>query len=382
MHEGTSRMGRRETIMILQSANPCAPHEDFFKRDYSTHRIEKKGKKMRKKTIFFLTMLLCISLIAGCGGGASQDGPQDQEDPETTTSVAFNIASLKGPTTMGMVKLMDDAKEGNARHDYNFEIYGTADEVVPKLVNGDIDIALLPCNLSSVLYNKTEGAVTVAAINTLSVLYVVESGDTVKSIEDLAGKTIYSTGKGTTPEYALNYILKQNGIDIEKDLKIEYKSESTEIAAMLQEAENTVAVLPQPYVSTVQMQNEKVRVALSFNDEWDKVSTESSMVTGVVLARKAFIEENPEAFNEFLDEYKASTKYVNENIEEAAQWVAEYGIVAKAPIAEKALPDSSIVYIDGSDMKAKVSGYLQVLFDANPQSVGGKLPNDDFYYER
>jgi len=283
---------------------------------------------------------------------------------------------------MGMVKLMKDAEGGATKHDYQFEIFGTADEVVPKLVNGDLDIALLPCNLASVLYNKTQGAVQVAAINTLSVLYVVESGDTVHSIQDLAGKTVYSTGKGTTPEFAFNYILSQNGIDPQKDITIEYKSESTEIAAMLQNAEVTIAVLPQPYVTTVKMQNDKVRTALSFNEEWDKLGTDSSMVTGVVLVRKDFVEENSLAFNEFLDEYKASTEYVNANTEEVAEWIAEYGIVAKAPVAVKALPESSIVYIDGSDMKTKISGYLKILFDANPQSVGGALPEDDFYFSR
>ena len=211
---------------------------------------------------------------------------------------------------MGMVKLMNDAEEGAVKHDYQFEIFGTADEVVPKLVNGDLDIALVPCNLASVLYNKTQGAVQIAAVNTLGVLYVVESGDTVQSIQDLVGKTVYSTGKGTTPEFALNYILNQNGIEPGKDVNIEYKSEATEIAVMLENAENTIAVLPQPYVTAVQMQNEKVRVALSFTEEWDKVSPDSGLVTGVVLVRKAFAEENPLALSEFLDDYKASTEYV------------------------------------------------------------------------
>jgi NitT/TauT family transport system substrate-binding protein len=222
----------------------------------------------------------------------------------------------------------------------------------------------------------------VAAINTLGVLYVVESGDTVHSIQDLVGKTVYSTGKGTTPEFALNYILNANGIEPGKDITIEYKSEATEIAAMLTDTENTIAVLPQPYVTAVQMQNDKVRVAMSLTEEWDKVSTESSMVTGVVLVRKAFAEENPVAFSEFLDEYKASTEYVNANVEEAAVWVESYGIVAKAPIAVKAIPACNITYIDGDEMKTKVSGYLEVLFNADPKSVGGALPKDDFYFNR
>lgn len=333
---------------------------------------------MKKWTAIILTLALCFSLLAGCAA-TETDEPDVPDVAEQTT---FRIASLKGPTTIGMVKLMNDAEEGMVKHDYQFEVYGTADEIVPKLVNGELDVALVPCNLASVLYNKTEGAVQVAAINTLGVIYVVESGDTVQSIEDLAGKTVYSTGKGTTPEFALNYVLNQNGIDPGKDVTIEYKSESTEIAAMLETADDTIAVLPQPYVTVVQMQNDKVRVALSLTEEWDKVSTDSSMVTGVVLARKAFIEENPIAFNEFLEEYSASTDYVNANIEEASVWVEKYGIVAKAPIAAKAIPACNITYIDGDEMKTMVSGYLKVLFDANPQSVGGALPDDEFYFNR
>ncbi|MFA5635884.1 MAG: MqnA/MqnD/SBP family protein [Anaerovoracaceae bacterium] len=336
---------------------------------------------MKKWTAILLTLTLCLGLLAGCATTDTEE-PEVPETPEAVEQTTFRVASLKGPTTMGMVKLMNDAEEGAVKHDYQFEIYGTADEIVPKLVNGELDLALVPCNLASVLYNKTEGAVQVAAVNTLGVIYVVESGDTVQSIQDLAGKTVYSTGKGTTPEFALNYVLNQNGIDPEKDITIEYKSESTEIAAMLETAENAIAVLPQPYVTVVQMQNDKVRVALSLTEEWDKVSTESSMVTGVVLARKAFIEENTAAFNEFLEEYSASTEYVNANVEEASVWVEKYGIVAKAPIAAKAIPACNITYIDGDEMKARVSGYLQVLFDANPQSVGGALPDDEFYFNK
>lgn len=336
---------------------------------------------MKKWFAFLMVFVLCLGMLAGCGTAATEE-PEAEPEQEAAEAVTFRIASLKGPTTMGMVKLMNDAEEGNTKHDYQFEVYGTADEVVPKLVNNEIDIALIPSNLASVLYNKTEGAVQIAAINTLGVLYVVESGDTVHSIQDLVGKTVYSTGKGTTPEFTFNYILQQNGIEPGKDVMIEYKSESTEIAAMLQNAENTIAVLPQPYVTAVQMQNEKVRVALSFTEEWDKVSPDSSMVTGVVLVRKAFAEENPMAFSEFLDEYEASTEYVNANVKEAAAWVEKYGIVAKAPIAEKAIPACNITYIEGDEMKAKVGGYLQVLFDANPQSVGGALPEDDFYFSR
>lgn len=332
--------------------------------------------KIKKRITVLLIMVLCLGFFTSCAS-------TEIKDSETAAALTtFRIASLKGPTTIGMLKLMKDTEDGTAKHNYQFEMCGTADEVIPKLVNDELDIALLPCNIASILYNRTKGAVQVAAINTLGVLYVVESGNTVQSVKDLAGKIVYSTGKGTTPEFTLNYILNENNIDPEKDISIEYKSEATEIAAMLKNAENTIAVLPQPYVTVVQTQNEKVRVALSLTEEWDKVNTESSMVTGVVVVRKAFAEENLLAFNDFLNEYKASTEYVNANVEEAADWVESYGIVPKASVAVKAIPACNITYIDGNDMKAKVNGYLEVLFDANPKSIGGALPKDDFYFNR
>lgn len=334
---------------------------------------------MKKLMSILLITVMYASLLVGC---ASTGDKEADKDPEGAVPTSFRIASLKGPTTMGMVKMMSDTESGDTFHDYQVTMYGTADEIVPKLATGDIDIALVPCNLASMLYNKTKGSVQIAAVNTLGVLYIVESGETVKSVDDLRGKTIYSTGKGTTPEYALNYILQQNGIDPQKDVTIEFKSEATEIAVMLEQAENVVAVLPQPYVTTVQMQNAGVRVALDMTQEWEKVGLNSSLVTGVLLVRKAFVEDNPDAFEEFLTEYMASTDYVNGNIEEAAALVEKYGIVAKAPIAVKAIPACNIVYIDGQEMKTMVSGYLNVLFDANPQSVGGALPGDDFYYQK
>ena len=265
---------------------------------------------------------------------------------------------------------------------YDVAMYGTADEITAGIANGTIDIANVPCNLASVLYNKTEGAISVAAINTLGVLYVVETGDTIQSVEDLRGKTIYSTGKGTTPEYALNYILNANGIDPEKDVTIEYKSESTEVAAVLADAEDAIAVLPQPFVTTAMMQNENLRIALSLTDEWDAVQGEggSTLVTGVTIVRNAVLEENPQAFAEFMKEYEASIAYTETNPEEAAALIAGYEIVPKEPVALKALPYCNIRFVAGDEMKAKVSGYLEVLFDADPKSVGGTLPDDAFYY--
>ena len=342
---------------------------------------------MKRVMSLGLSLALAISLAA-CSGSVSEAVSSASATAESTAApeaeapvTTFRIAGLKGPTTMGMVKLMSDAEAGETHQDYQVTMYGAADEVVPLLVKGDIDLAAIPANLAANLYNQTEGKVQVAAINTLGVLYVVTTGDDVKSVEDLKGKTVYSTGKGTTPEYVLNYILKENGIDQEKDLTVEYKSEATEVAAALQAAdEGAIAVLPQPYVTAAQSQIEGLNVALNLTEEWNKVSTDSDLVTGVLVASTEFIEQNEAAFEEFLKDYQASIEWVNSNTADAAELVANYGIVAKAPLAQKALPACNITYVDGAEMKTKLSGYLQVLFDQNPKAVGGAMPGDDFYY--
>lgn len=318
---------------------------------------------MKKLFVCVLAVMLAVSAAAFA----------EEAKPE------IRVASLKGPTTMGLVKLMQDDEAGEAQNEYTFTMEGTAGAIVPAIVRGELDIALVPCNLASVLYNNTEGAVQVLAINTLGVIYVIESGDSIQSVADLAGKTLYSTGQGTTPEFALNYILEKNGLDPTSDVTIEYRAEATEVAAAAIADQTAIAVLPQPYVTTVLNQNENMRVALSLTEEWDKVGEGSAMITGVVVARRAFVEENPEAVAAFLEEYAASTAFVNENPAEAAVWIGELGI-ATAEVAEQAIPACNIVCITGEEMQEKVSGYLEALYAQNPEAVGGNLPDADFYY--
>lgn len=351
-----------------------------------------------KKWISMLLAAVLAVTAAGCSGApVSSEAPAPESESlapsqsaapaETEAALSeadpavFHIAGLKGPTTMGMVKLMKDSEEGKTAGDYQVQMFGTADEIVPLLKKGELDMAAVPANLAANLYQKLEGSVQAAAINTLGVLYVVTTGDEIHSIADLAGRTVYSTGKGTTPEYVMNHILKANGLDPETDLTLEYKSEATEVLETLKNAgEGAAAVLPQPYVTAAKMQVEGLETALDLTEEWNKVSPDSALVTGVLLVRKEVAEQKGEAFDAFLKEYRKSIEWVNANVPEAAQLVADYGIVAKAPIAEKAIPECNITYIAGEEMKQKLSGYLTVLFEQQPKAVGGALPADDFYY--
>lgn len=298
---------------------------------------------------------------------------------------SVNILALKGPTAMGMVSLMNQADQGEvADENYNFQIVASPDEVTPAIAQGTADIAAVPANLASVLYQKTDGSVQVLTINTLGVLYLVENGDQIQNISDLKGKTIYASGKGATPEYALNYILKENGLTPGEDVQIEWKSEHTECVAALAEHEDAIALLPQPFVTTAQSKNDSLRVALDLTEEWDNIQKEnggnSSLVTGVTVVRTEFVQENPEIVEDFMERYQESVTFVNDHAEEAAKMIGNYDIIPEE-IAKKALPECNIVYIDGAEMKEKLSGYLEVLKQENPQAIGGTLPTDEFYYD-
>ena len=324
---------------------------------------------MKKTFVLALILITAASLFAM---GAKEDADYSVLNP-----VKVRVAALKGPTAMGMVKLMEDSGEGSVNgNSYEFTVVGAPTEITPMLVKGEVDIAALPANLAAVIYNNTKGKVKVLAVNTLGVLYICENGNSVSSIEDLKGKTIYSSGKGSSPEYALAYILEQNGLS---DLPIEWKSEHAECVAALLNDPDAVALLPQPFATTAIMKNPSIRIALDLNKEWDKVSPESALLTGVVVARTEFVDKEGAAVERFLEEYGKSTAWVNENVAESSLMIGNLGIVT-AQVAEKALPYCNIVCITGPEMKERLSGYLEVLYNANAKSVGGVLPGEDFYY--
>lgn len=361
-----------------------------------------------KKTI--ATLLVCAmtaTVLTGCSGAdktqtsaaettaeqtsadktaeettEAQTGEESEAaDAATTGAPTLRVGSLKGPTTIGLVSLMDEASKGESEGAYEFTMAADASELAAQVVSGDLDIALVPANLASVLYQKTKQGIEVIDINTLGVLYVVSADDSIHNISDLKGKTIYMTGKGTTPDYALQYLIGANSMTPD-DVTIEYKSEATEVAAVLKENPDAIGLLPQPFVTATMAQNENLKMVLNLTEEWDKTQPEngSSLVTGVTVCRKEVLEQNPEEVETFLKEHKESADWVNTNVADAAELVAAAGIIEKAPVAQKAIPYCSIVCIDGEDMKTRLSGYLEALFELDPSSVGGQVPDDGFYY--
>lgn len=323
---------------------------------------------MKKILSLLLALVLALSLAA-CA--APKEKPYE--------SVNIRLGGLKGPTSMGMAKLLSDSESGLTANTYEFTMAPSAGELTPSLIKGELDILALPANVAAILYNKTEGGVELLAASTLGVLYITEKGgETVTDVKSLAGKTLYATGKGATPEYALSYLLSQNGLTLGEDVTVEWKSEPSEIVTLMAQEENAVAMLPQPFVTVAQGKVEGLRVALDLSAEWDKLGLDSRLITAGLLVRKAFADEHPEAVDKFLEEYAASTEYANTHPAETAVLIEKMGIVAAA-VAEKALPACNLVCITGSEMKTAVSGYLQTLYDLNPESVGGTMPADVFY---
>lgn len=327
-------------------------------------------KVMRKVTAVALSFAMLGALLTGCGSGKAEE------------KVTVKVGALKGATTLGLLPLEDKAANGEAGENYEFSMMTAADELLPMMIKGELDIALLPSNVASILYQKTNGGVTVIDINTLGVLYMVSGDSSITGVEDLAGRTIYLTGKGTTPDYVLHYILSGNGMDADSDCTLEYKSEATEVAALLAENPDAIGLFPQPFVTAACAQNDALSVILDMNAEWEKLQGEdgSRLVTGVTVVRNEFLQEHENAVAAFMEEHQASAQSMNSDVENGAKLAAASEIIAKEPIALKAIPKCNITYIDGADMKQALSGYLEVLYEQNPESIGGALPGDDFYY--
>lgn len=325
-------------------------------------------KNLKKIITWALAAILSCTAFVSCSS-----------ESEETLDRDLKVYALKGPTGMGMAKLMSDNDAGNAANNYDFTIASSPDEVTAEIIKGNYDIAALPTNLASVLYNKTEGNIRVAAVNTLGVLYILENGDTVQSLEDLNGKDLYATGQGSTPEYILRYVLETNGIEC----NITYLAEHSELATQMISGDVTIGMLPVPNATTVLAQTE-ARTAIDLTEEWEKAAEKngdsSSLYMGCVIINPNLIEESPATVDAFLEEYAASVQYVNENIDDASTLIESYGIVPKAAIAKKAIPDAHMVCITGEEMKTGLSGFYNVLFGFDPTSVGGALPADDLYY--
>lgn len=318
---------------------------------------------MKRFVSLMLVLCCCLCLLAGCG--------------KQTEAVTVNLGFLKGPTGMGAVKLFRDAEEGKTAIKYEKEIFASPNDLTGLLINGEVDIAALPTNAAAALFNKTGGGVTLLAINTLGTLFVLEKGDAVHAINDLAGRQLASSGQNATPEYALNYLLTQNNVS---DCKTVYYAEHTEVVANALAGKEDLVLLPEPQATILQTKDPAWHIALDINEVWNTCAHSAELSMGCVAVRTQFLQAHPAAVSTFLKEYAASVRYVNENLRESAALIADYGIVPDASLAEKAIPTSKIVCITGEDMAERTAAYLNILYESDPAFIGGRIPDESFYY--
>ncbi len=322
-----------------------------------------------KKTVKFISAILALSMLLFAFASCSEKKTEGDD-------YVLKIGTIKGPTGMGMAKLMNDDLDGAK---YNFELFKDANTISTKLIGKQLDIAAVPVNLAAVVNKKTDGAYVVAAINTLGVLYIMENGTTVNSVADLEGKTIHAYGQGATPEYMLAYILEKN--NLKGKVTIEWYPTPAELATLAAQGEKDLVMLPEPQITSSLTKNANLRVAIDITAEWDKVS-ENKAVQGCIVVKKDIIENHPEKLNAFLDEYKASVKYVNENAAEASVIIAGNGIIPAAPVAALSIPRCNIVFIEGDEMISYLNAFYTVLFNADSKSIGGTMPGEALYYKR
>ena len=334
-----------------------------------------------KKVISILLVAVLMLSFAACAGKTNDDNTTTTE-PTTAPAekIDVNVYTISGPTGIGMVNMMA-LSETEALENYNFTVAAAPTEVVAKISNGEADIAAVPTNLAATLYKKTNGGVKILAVNTLGVLNVLNyKGAEINSLEDLKGRTVYTTGKGSNPEYIINYLLKANNIDPEKDVTIEYKEEGSELVPVWNTDETAVIIAPQPVATSIKLNYEGSDIVIDLNDEWDKVSKDSKLMMGCVIVRDEFLEEHPDAVALFLEDYERSVTAATADVETTAQLCEEKGIVPKAGLAKAAIPKCNLCFITGEEMKTNLTGYFQVLFDADPTSIGGQMPDDSFWY--
>lgn len=320
---------------------------------------------MKKLISTITTAVIALSALTACNAVPQED------------NVKVRIGSLSGPTTIGIINLMDDVNNGTVDADYEFTVATQPDEIAAALNAGDLDIALIPANLAAVLYNRTEGGIRVIDINTYGVLYCITSDTSITSVSDLSGKTVITTGQGATPEYAMNYLLEQYGVT---DCTLDFKTEGAEVVAALGQDPSLIAVLPQPAATAAMVQNPDLQIAFSLDDAWNEVTPDSRLVTGVTVARTEFIEAHPNAIASFEVYHHNSVIEIENNLDATAQLVVDQGIVGALPVAQRAIPLCNIDSVNGAQMRSELESYLQTLYDANPESVGGAMPGEDFYY--
>lgn len=359
---------------------------------------------LKKKSLVAMLLILAMLLSVGCAQKPAEteavapasetaaesvpeepakeepapEAPAEEPVAEAPAGETVRLGILKGPTGIGAAALLQDNQDGKTVNSYEVTVAAEATEIVSMVAAGQLDLAAVPTNAAAALYNKTQGGVRILALNTAGVLYILEQGDTVHSMADLKGKTIYAVGQGANPEYVLRHLLAENGLKDGEDVTVEFL-DSAELTTKAAAGEIEVCMLPVPAVTTVLMKNGNMRSALDLTEEWDKLGNGSTLTMGCVIAPASYVQDHPQAVADFLKEYEASIRFVKEDPATGAGYCELFEIVPNSKVAEKAIPDANLIFVSGADIRPAIEGYYKVLFDSDPKSIGGALPGDDFY---
>lgn len=350
---------------------------------------------MKKMLVLFLVLAL---FLTACGPKTPAPTPTPSADPTATPTAtptetpsatpsdapktAVNLAVLAGPTGVGAAKLLADNDAGETQNLYNVTVATDNEQVTAGLLNGDFDVAALATNVASNLYHKSNGAIQMACVNTLGVLHILgrETDNTLNSMADLKGKTIYAFGQGANPEYVLRYLLKANGLDMDKDVTMVWQA-ADEVTATMLTGKGDLCMLPVPAATALTVKSEgEIQPVFDLSEEWDFVAGNSRLAMGCIVVRTQFAQENPEAVQKFLNEYAVSINYVRENAADAAQLVADYSLAPSAAIAAKAIPQCNLIFLAGEDMRYTIQNYFMDLADIDPAAIGGSIPDDAFFF--
>lgn len=359
--------------------------------------------KLKRYVPLALALAMTLALFAGCKPKEPDPTPTPKPDPTPTVETTptpeptatpsleqdekVRVGMLKGATGLGAAYMMDNnpvmmnCMEGGSPWGpkYEFTLMAEPTEAVAALTKGEVDIAALPTNVAATLYHKLDGGIQLLALNTYGVLYILERGESVKSLGDLSGKTVHAFGQGANPEFVLNYLLAQNGLE---DVTVQWHASTDEVSTLLASGEIDCAMLPVPAATAAVIQGEGVRMAIDLTREWKDAGADGVLTMGCVVARREFVEHSPEAVEQFLTDYEASITFMSDpdNLDQAAVLAETYGIIPKAAMAKKALPDANLCFVTGDDMMTGIQGYYQVLYKADPASIGGSIPDEAFYY--
>jgi len=325
------------------------------------------------KKIYLVLFMVFISFnLMACGAKNSPD-----------EHVSVSIASLKGPTSIGMIKLIDDSSSIDSDNvSVSLEVIPSPDLLVPRLLNEELDIAAVPVNVASKVYNLTKGKYELAVINTLGVLYVLSADKSINSLEDLKGQTIYCGTPGATPDFILKNLMNKNNLKPDEDILIDYSLNNSELAQAVIGGDIEYAILPEPFATMVSMKNKDIKRCINIQEEWNNVEESAEIVMGALVVKKEFRENNTEFLNKFLKEYETSVSWVNDNLVEGGKLLEKHEILPSSKIAELSIPNCNIVYIDAQSKKDEILNFLKILYDFDKKSIGGKLPDENFFMEK